>query len=73
MAGSVKVLNLSKNMLSLQGAEHLADLTTKMRALKELYLAECSLGDRGTRAILEKLDQGNIALDSLDLSGNLIG
>ena len=44
-----------------------------MRALKELYLAECSLGDRGTKLVLEKLDGNNIALDILDLSGNLIG
>ena len=44
-----------------------------MRALKELHLADCSVGDRGTKAILEKLDEANIALEVLDLSGNLIG
>ena len=44
-----------------------------MRALKELYLNECQMSDRGTKAVLEKLDEGKIALEILDLSGNLIG
>ena len=44
-----------------------------MRALKELHLCDCNIGDKGMKAIFEKLDAGNIALEILDVSGNLIG
>ena len=63
MAPNLKVLNLSQNYLSLQGAQHLSELCTKMRVLKELHLNGCSLGDRGVKVVLEKLDENNIALE----------
>ena len=31
------------------------------------------MSDRGTKAVLEKLEEGKISLEILDLSGNLIG
>ena len=44
-----------------------------MKSLKELYLEDSMLGDKGVRHVIEKLDENNLALEVLDLSGNLIG
>ena len=52
---------------------HLSNMLSQMKALKELYLEDSQLGDKGTRYVIEKLDENNIALEVLDLSGNLIG
>ena len=48
-------------------------MLAQMKNLKELYLEDSMLGDKGVRHVLEKLDQNNLALEILDLSGNLIG
>mmetsp|Transcript_24955 Transcript_24955/g.33431 ORF Transcript_24955/g.33431 Transcript_24955/m.33431 type:complete len:113 (-) Transcript_24955:2125-2463(-) len=65
-------LNLSKNNLGLPGANCLDDLIQRMRSIKQLHLAECSLSDRGVAAIVARLEDST-ALDVLDLSGNQIG
>ena len=51
----------------------MSNMLSQMKALKELYLEDSQLGDKGTRYVIEKLDENNIALEVLDLSGNLIG
>ena len=73
MCSTIKILNFSKNTLGVQGGMHLSNMLSQMKALKELYLEDSQLGDKGTRYVIEKLDENNIALEVLDLSGNLIG
>ena len=63
MAPTLKVLNLSQNLLGTQGAEHLAKLLMSMRGLKELYLKDCEIGDRGIAAVCGNLDTFNISLE----------
>ena len=70
--GTITQLNLSQNNLGLSGAQYLAEAIPAMRSLKNLCLNDCHLGDRGVRAIIEKLES-NQALDILDLSANQIG
>ena len=65
-------INLSQNNLSLSGAEYLASCVPAMRSIKNLYLNDCHLGDRGVKVIVNKLEEST-ALDLLDLSGNQIG
>ena len=52
---------------------HLSKMLSQMKSLKELYLEDSMLGDKGVRHVIEKLDENNLALEVLDLSGNLIG
>ena len=52
---------------------HLSKMLSQMKSLKELYLEDSMLGDKGARHVIEKLDENNLALEVLDLSGNLIG
>ena len=70
--GTLTTLNLSQNNLSLQGAEYLASVIPQMRSIKQLYLNDCHLSDRGVRAVVTKLEEST-ALDILDLSANQIG
>ena len=69
---TITTINLSQNNLSLSGAEYLASCVPAMRSIKNLYLNDCHLGDRGVKVIVNKLEEST-ALDLLDLSGNQIG
>ena len=73
MSNSLKTLNFSKNNLGAQGGIHLSSMLCNMKNLKELYLEDSMLGDKGVKHVIEKLDHNNLALEILDLSGNLIG
>jgi len=57
LIGALSTLILSKNNLSLSGAEYLAEVIPQMRSIKTLVLSDCHLGDRGVRLILNKLEE----------------
>ena len=63
MAPSLKILNLSQNLLGTQGANHLAKLLMSMKGLKELHLKDCEIGDRGIASVCSNLDTFNISLE----------
>ena len=50
----------------------MASKLCKMIRLKELRLANCNMGDKGTILVLEALEE-IIDLDVIDLSGNQLG
>ena len=49
---TITTLNLSNNNLSLQGADYLASVIPNMRSIKQLFLNDCHLQDRGVKAIV---------------------
>lgn len=61
--------DFSTNNLGNDGAEHLAQLITSCPELLELKAADCSIGDRGVKAIAEAM-RGNTTLASLQLGQN---
>ena len=66
------LLNLSKNVIGVEGGKHLAANLPKMRALNTLILSGCNITDRGLIEIITSLDElANVC--NLDLSGNQIG
>ena len=65
-------LCMASNNLGMAGAEYLASVVPEMKNLKRLFLNDCQLTDRGVRQILNNLEE-TCALETLDMSGNLIG
>jgi Ran GTPase-activating protein (RanGAP) involved in mRNA processing and transport len=65
-------LNLSKNKLGLEGAKHLSEAVSQMKALIRLDLAENEIGDIGICEIVKSLRDSGI-IEHLDLSANKIG
>ena len=58
--------------MGLAGAQYLDETIMRMRAMKQLHLNECNLGDKGVAMIVARLEDFT-ALNVLDLSGNNIG
>ena len=63
---------MSQNCLGYGGASYLASIIGEMRKLKRIYLNDCQMTDKGVKEVLNNLENVE-ALESLDISGNLIG
>ena len=69
---SVSELDLYERNIGVEGGMLLAYLVPVMGALTKLSLAENMLGEEGTKAICEALEQ-NKKLKELDISGDMVG
>ena len=65
----VKRLNLSGNLLGLEGAKILATFMETSKTLTQLHLDSCCLGDQGLQIIMESKKE-EVIFEHLSLSNN---
>lgn len=70
---NIKVLNISKNKIGIQGVKCIASALGQLKSLLVLDLSHDEIGDAGILELITEVDNQNPGLEELNLSGNEIG
>jgi len=69
----LQVLSITHNKIGVQGVITVAECLPKLKQLTTLDLSHDEIGDQGICELVKELDNCNLNLMELDLSGNCIG
>lgn len=70
---NIRILCISRNKIGQEGTKFLAGAINQMKALTVLDLSHDEIGDVGIGQLVASMQENNILLEELDLSGNFIG